>query len=429
MLADEKGQVVYKNIGLVDRDKSKITKLLDGMLQEQSEVKTVTIDGSAYMPRTLERSGESQKARRRDRFPSLACASDGKVYLVFTTNCNSNSDVFMRVFDGKAWSQDKPVAATPADEYDGRVMVDKQNRVWVSWTSNADGKNYNIFATTFSNPAEPVKPVQITDANDDAMHSRMACDNKGRIWMTYYKWEKMGQASRDKEVYVRRWEGGKWSDEIQVSPTDVPVYEDHSDPAITTYDDSVIVCWSWDFHRPKGYTKESQGPTIFARSIADDLGLGKPVAVSGKEIDMTPAIIVGNDKRIWYAWDSLGRLQKTLCLKDMNITGRNRGADTRELNKPAINICTPSFAISPTGVITLFWSQTLNGRQWVLKQSELDPKANCWQKPKTIESKGNPRYCSASYDKKGQLWVSYSAETDIGHEIIVRKLERNRNTH
>lgn len=432
MLADKKGQVVYKNNALIESEMSKITGLLDSMLRQQPEVEVVTADGVSYMPATLQRSGESKKARRCDRFPSLACGPDGKVYVVFTTNRNGNSDVFIRVFDGKVWSGDKPVAATAADEYDGMVVADKQNRVWVSWTSNADGKNYNIFVTSFVEPAESFAAEQITHAYDDAMHARMACDNQGSVWVTYYKWLKEGGrgggASRDKEVYIRRWKDGIWWDEVQVSPTDVPWYEDHSEPAITAYGNKAIVCWSWDYHQPKGYTKDAKEPTIFARSISNALKPGKIVAVSGKNIDVTPTIAIGKDGRIWCAWDSLGREEnldserKNLCVGEVTFTDSPR-AEILMLSKAVVNVCTPSFAVSPTGIVTLAWSETSDLKGWVLKQAEFDQVHNRWSRAKTIESKGNPRYCSAAYDGKGQLWIAYSEETDIGREIIITKLK------
>ena len=80
MLADQQGRIVYKKSGLVTREEPTIQRLLDNMLKEQPQVKPVTLDGVAYMPATLQRSGESQAPRRRERFSSLACGPDGKVY-------------------------------------------------------------------------------------------------------------------------------------------------------------------------------------------------------------------------------------------------------------------------------------------------------------------------------------------------------------
>ena len=423
MLVDQNGQVVYKKNGLIDTEQKTIERLLNQILQSKSNLKTVSLNGISYMPATLERSGETTKELLRERFSSLACALDGRVYVVFTTNRNGNSDVFIRMFDGKAWSEDKPIAVTDADEYDGAIAIDKQNRVWVSWTSNADGKNYNIFVTSFNNVSQPLKPVQVTQADDDAMHARIACDRNDNIYLTYYKWHRIRQWSRDKEIYIRQCKNGKWSDEVQVSPTDVSQYEDHSDPSITSFGDSAIVCWSWDFHRPKGYTRKASEPSIFIRLIGNNLKLGKITAVSGFHIDMTPTIAVDGDGNIRCAWDSLGRKGKTLCVKVMHITGKTVQKDIQILSGPVINICSPTLAKSPTGQITLIWCETKDGNNWVLKRASLNTSSNRWSLTETVESKGNPRFCSSAYDRTGKLWISYSVETDQGREISIRNLE------
>ena len=430
MLADQRGRIVYKKSGLITREEQTIQKLLDNMLKGQPQVEPLRLDGVTYMPATLQRSGESGTPRRRERFSSLACGPDGKVYVVFTTNRNGNSDVFVRKFDGKAWSEDRPVAETAADEYDPMIVIDAQNRAWMSWTTNADGKNYNIFTITLADAATSVKPVQVTRAADDAMHARMACDRKGNVYLTYYKWHKMGQWSRDKEVYARRWMGKMWSNEVRVSPTDVSEYEDHSDPAIAGCDRGAVICWSWDFHRPRGYTAQAEAATIFARRIDDELKLGKIVPISGKQIDLTPALGASDDEHIWCAWDSLGRedgpriYRKTLHIRQVTSEAQGGRTESMKFSEPVINVCTPTFAVSPDGVMSLLWSQTSDGASWVLKRADFDPKRNEWSKPHTAESKGNPRYCSAGYDGSGELWVSYSVQTEMGREIAARKLPK-----
>ena len=69
------------------------------------------------------------------------------MYVAYTTNRDGTQDVYLRVFDGQKWLPDRPIAATEADEFDGTVIVDQENRPWVSWTSNAGGPQYNIFVT------------------------------------------------------------------------------------------------------------------------------------------------------------------------------------------------------------------------------------------------------------------------------------------
>ena len=428
MLADRTGKIVYKVNSPHEAEWRELRSILSKMLSTSSPVKTVMRDGVAYMGPTLERTGEHQERRICERFPSVACGADGKVYVVFTTNRNSSSDIFLRVFDGKAWSQDIGIAATGSDEYDGSVLVDKEGRVWITWTSNSVGNKYDIFATSFTNPANPGAAMQLTDSADDAMHSRMACDDKGRIWVTYYKWHKLGRYSRDKEIYLRRFEQGEWSREVQLSPMDVPAYEDHSEPGVSARGNGVVVVWSWDFHRPnKGYSNEAEGPTIFMRPVGDKLRPGKLSSVSARDIDVTPAVVSSVEGRIWCAWDSLNRNQrKSICVANPYVGRDNPAGRIQALSGPAANVCSPCLVLDCSGRPTLLWSQTEDSQRWVLKRAAFDAENKQWSAPKTIESQGNPRYCSGACDGRGNVWISYSVETNLGREITARKLEKQR---
>ncbi len=421
MLADHSGKIVYRINSPHEKDWSDLRGILNKMLSVPLSKKTIIRDGIAYMPSTLQRSGEMERQRMCEGFPSVACGTNGHVYVVFTTNRNGSSDVYIRGFDGYKWSEDVPVAATAVDEYDGTVLVDKEGRIRVCWTSNAGGRNYDVFTMSFSASLDPGTPVRLTRSDDDAMHPRMACDEKGRIWITYYKWHKMGRYSRDKEVYLRRLENGRWSQEIQISPTDVPRYEDHSDPAISSYGNGVIIAWSWDFHPPnKGYSRQAGAPTVFIRAITGNMNLSDISCVSGKDIDVTPVLVTSDTRQIWCAWDGLSRNQrKKLCVGNPNVGRNNPVNRILPLSKPVINVCSPCFAKGPAGQLTLLWSETEDGSKWVLKRSDLNTD-NQWSTPSPIESAGSPRFCSAAYDLQGQLWLTYTAQTKQGRELVVK---------
>ena len=109
MLADAAGKMVYKVNGPEKKDWSELRSILNKMLSTPIPNETVIRDGIAYMPAALQRSGEVEKQRLCERFPSIACGPDGRIYVVFTTNRNGSSDVFIRVFDGAKWSEDMPM--------------------------------------------------------------------------------------------------------------------------------------------------------------------------------------------------------------------------------------------------------------------------------------------------------------------------------
>ena len=389
MLADREGKIVYKVNRPNENDWLELKNILNKMLLTPAASKKITCDGVEYMSQTLQRTKETEKPRLCERFPSIACGPDGKVYVVFTSNRNGSQDIFMRFFDGQKWSDDIPIAVTAADEYDGTVLIDKKGQICVCWTSNANSKTYEIFFNSFMSPFQQGTPIKVTNSDDDTMHARMACDEKNIIWIAYYKWHKAGKYSRDKEVYLCRLENGHLSGELQISPKDVPWYEDHTEPAIFAYNDGVVVAWNWDFHpASKAYSNQAGGPTIFIRQINNDMTLGKISSVSGKNIDVTPSVAVSDNGQIWCSWDSQGAKQyKSICVRNANPGSNNTPSEIQALSKPVANICTPTLVAGSKNCLTLLWSESEDNTNWVLKSAKLDTQnKKAWTDIKVIES-------------------------------------------
>ena len=223
MLVDPNGQVLYKCNNLIDRD-TELMQQIRKFKKESFPAETKTADGVFYMASTLQRSGEIEKTLQNERFTAVAAGPDGQVYTVFTSLNNGNGDIVMRIYDGTTFSTDIPIAATDADEYDGTVLVDNKNQVWVCWTSNAVDNKYQIHLTSLKDIRDGRQSIIVSKSKDDAMHGRMTADDSGNLWITYYQWHNMGQNSRDKEVYLRKYSNGAFSEEVRISPTDVPVY-------------------------------------------------------------------------------------------------------------------------------------------------------------------------------------------------------------
>jgi hypothetical protein len=423
MLVGPDGKVKFQRTSLVDREQ-KLISLIKEAKATHPAISPKLVDGIAYMPGTLERSGEAKEPRPCERFSSLAAGPDGKVYLALTASRANNSDIVMRTWDGQAWSDDIPVAATEADEYDGTVIVGKNNDVWICWTSNAQDSMYNIFVTNLQSVLTGTQPTRVTDAADDAMHGRMACDTRGRPWITYYQWHKNRTGiSRDREIYARRLDGTRLSQAIQISPTDVSIYEDHTDPGIIRMGKDMMVCWSWDYHQPKGYTTKALSPSIFARTINTELiPTSRAFHLSQRQIDMVPMLGYGAQEGAWCAWDSLvgGPNSKSLCVR--SLTANTAIGETLTISKGLRHLCSPCFAFSGEQDGVLVWCQTRDGQDWSLERSVLNPKNKQWSQPHTLALEGNPRYSSAVYDTKGQLWVAYSRETPRGRRVICRQI-------
>ena len=421
VLANSEGNVIYQTNNPKEDDYKSIYNLLKSNAKP-TKIELTSRNGIYYMPATIVRNNKPEKVYRCERFGSIACAPNGKNYLVFTASDKNSCDILMRQYDGNQWSEDIPVANSDADEYDGSVLVDNTGKVWICWTSNAREKQYNVFITSLNNSGKVQPPYQLTHSDDDAMGPRMTCDNQGNLWVTYYRWQKRNGSSRDKEVYVRKLSHNKWSDEIQVSPTDVPWYEDHTEPAITPYKDGVMVAWNWDFHSPiERYSKYANSPTIFMRPVNAQMELGKAVSISSKNIDVTPTLIASGEQ-ILCAWDSATRM-KNLSYATVNP---NQDANPKNIfqQETVSNVCTPCLTDSMDGTISLIWSETKNGSKWWLKHMSYQPNSQQWSTPTVILKDGNPRFPSAAYDSKGQLWIACSVETENGRKITVKTISK-----
>jgi len=416
MLVDETGEIMYQCNNLVERDKT-FMQQMQAIAKDRRPTETRAIGDVPYRKRTLEHNGEQDQPRRNERFASIACGTSGDVYTVYTEEEGGDSNVCVRIERAGGSPEILKAAATEADEYDGTVIVDAQGRGWVLWTSNRLGNAYNIYLSSLADLREGKPALLVSQSKEDCMHGRMAADHSG-LWITYYKWQRMGRTSRDKEVYVRHYDGQSLSEEQHVSPEDVPTYEDHTDPAVAVLNGRPVVCWSWDFHKPQGYTQEAASPTIFARAMNASGALERTFHVSGKAIDMTPVLGRCGDS-LWCAWDSLGYRSKSLCIREIGPNGVSGGEQV--IAKDLVNVCSPAFAFyqGDRGVLT--WSQTENGKDWALWKADYNAKDKTWGKPSAIVSEGNPRFGSCAYDSQGTLWLACSVQTEEGRQITVRE--------
>jgi hypothetical protein len=424
MLVDPNGQVVYKCNNLIDRDRE-LMQQLQKYENESFRAETKTADGIFYPASALQRSGEDKKPLQNDRFTSIAAGAGGQVYAVFTSLKNGNSDIILRICNDKSSDKEIPTAATDADEYDGTVLVNNENQVWVCWTSNAVDDRYQIHLTSLKDAREGRESIIVSKSKDDAMHGRMTADESGTLWITYYQWHNIGRNSRDKEVYLRKYSNGAFSEEIHISPADVPSYEDHTDPSISFTDGQVFVSWSWDFHRPKGYPQDAREPTIFVRSVSPNIALGKPFHLSGRWIDSAPVLSKAYNNALWCSWDSLG-FRGRVCRKTLYVRSLNAPDEIGKefaIAENLVNVCSPCFAFDAGRKGVLTWSQSENGKGWSLWKSEYDSDRNCWKQPAVVISEGNPRFGSCVYDNQGKLWVAYSFQTDKGREVAVKQVD------
>ncbi len=377
--------------------------------------------GTVYAPPV-----KDEGAIVRQRTPSLAAGPAGELHLAYSSDENGTGDVLLRSFEGGKWSKDVPVASTKADEYAPTTVSVGKGQALVAFVSNEKGL-YDIH-TAVVKDGKVQKRQQITKSRNDAMAPALGGGGKVEPWLAWYEWSRMGDLSRDREVFAAAFKRGGWSRPIQVSPREVPAYEDHADPSIAPDGKGgAWVAWAWDYHGTLPQKPPVDENSIFMRRVDGSMKLGEILAAgfrgSGRARDYTPSVAIASDGIPWVAWDnshksSLGYNAKALFVN--RLTGKDfedqvEGAASRGA------IDSPRLLADPKGGLHLLWNQD-GGGTWEVWVRPIGTKS--MGEPRRLELKAkNPRYPAACFDSSGRLWVAYSDAVRPRWEVRVEGVE------
>jgi len=222
--------------------------------------------------------------------PSIMRAKDGKIWVVWSTNRNGNYDIYYKVYDGISWSLDENLTTDPNVDELPSIMQASDGNIWVVWSTNRNG-NYDIYYKTYNGTAwSSDKPLTFLAADDWDPSIVQTAD--GDIWVAWV---------RNNDIYYMTYNGTKWSPDNALV-TD-PNFDLH--PSIMqASNDNIWVVWDSDriSEQDDIYWKVYDNQT---RRWSSDTTL----TFDGAD-DLAPSIMQSVDGTIWIAWASwrLGNL-------------------------------------------------------------------------------------------------------------------------
>lgn len=401
-----KSQVAEDPTGFEKAVDEALAKLAGPNLKEAAFVE----GGTVYAPQVKE---EGRIVH--ERTPDLAAGPSGELQLAYVTDESGTNDVMLRTWKGSSWGTAVPIAATKADEYAPSIVSIAKGQVLVAYVSNENGR-YDVH-TVIAKDGKPVRREQVTRSADDAMAPTLARGPKGDVWLAWYEWAKMGEPSRDREVFVSRLASSGRSEPLRVSPRDVPTYEDHADPAVAPDGKGgAWVAWAWDYH---GTLRTKKPPveenSIFVRHVSPSLELEEILAAGyrgeGRARDYTPSIALGRDGTPWVAWDNSHKASLGYGAKAVMVN-RLSGEDFAEQTEVAATsgpIDSPALLVDPKGGLHVLWGQGAQGG-WEIWLREIGPAKAGGPRRLRVEGK-SPRHPRGCFDSKGRLWVAYTDAT------------------
>jgi len=224
-----------------------------------------------------------------DMAPSIMRAKDNKIWIVWSSNRNGNNDIFYKVYDGVSWSQDDNLTTDPNIDELPSIMHASDDKIWISWSTNRTG-NFEIFYKTSSDNGatwSPDTPLPYAEEKRDKNPSIMQARD-GKIWVV---WE------RDDDICYKTSSdnGATWSPDNRLTAD--PNFDSHPSIMQTSDDDIWVV---WDSDRISGqddiYYKvydNQTGRWSLDTRLATDL-----------DNDFMPSIMQATDQTIWIIWAS-----------------------------------------------------------------------------------------------------------------------------
>lgn len=431
VLVDPEGRIAGRWLGVTEEGKwvDALAKL-DACLERADggpPKGSYCLDGKCY----VRRAGSAWENE-----PALAADGAGNLHLVYTREVGGCGDLFERTLTGDTWSEPARITTSAGDDYAPALCHDGERGLRLVWCSNRgpSGK-YDIWTCRWDGSAwSPAEQVSKTD--DDAARPRCVVDAQGNFWVTYYRWMAWGpRRSRDREVFVRYHDGRAWSAELQISPTDVPRYEDHADPAIAADGaGNVWVAWAWDTHPEEG--KWAYDPTfgsaVFARQLRANqpmsqvqlVGMRAPSIAAAKrsaQWAFAPEVMCRSDVP-WFAFAAHAPGGEHACA----ITRYEVGSGFPAPERLGINssfVCTPRLISDPAGGLVAIWSAKLSANDTV-QLARLDASGS-WSPGRVVWSDPEASLWLpvGAFDAAGRLWLAAVRTAPSVCEVVVKRVD------
>lgn len=143
-----------------------------------------------------------------DRRPSVMQAADGKIWVVWYTRRTGNNELFCKVFDGIAWSDDTQLTYDLSSDWEPSIIQALDGKIWVFWSSFRTGDYEIFYKTSTDNGASWSSDTPLTisiTSWDEAPAATQTRDGKILV-----AWQ-ADRSGKDYDLYYKIYDGSSWS--------------------------------------------------------------------------------------------------------------------------------------------------------------------------------------------------------------------------
>jgi len=244
------------------------------------------LDGNVIAERIPAAEMVSTPASNND-FPSVVALPQGRLVTAWVAFRDNKTEILTRTFDGRAWSDMRPIPANHADIYMVKLGREGASNAVAVWSAHVDG-NWDLYASRLQGDTWTAAERLTTDAQPDIFPTT-ATDSKGALWVAW-----MGFRNGKSDVFARSFDGRSWSAEQRVSTSAANDWA----PSLAT-DSKGGVYVAWDSYDKGNYD-------VLMRKLHNGTwSAAQPIADTAK-FEANVSIACDRQDRLWAAWNESG---------------------------------------------------------------------------------------------------------------------------
>ena len=122
-----------------------------------------------------------------DENPSIIQAKNGFIWVVWATDRNGNYDIYYKTSYnyGSSWSGDTPLTTDPDFDENPSVIQASDGSIWVVWTTDRHGNQYELYYANSSDCGSTWSENRLTSVNVDDIGPSITKTDEGTIWIAW----------------------------------------------------------------------------------------------------------------------------------------------------------------------------------------------------------------------------------------------------
>jgi hypothetical protein len=218
--------------------------------------------------------------------PAIAALPGGDMAVAWVAYRDRADRILLRIRRHRSWSTAEEVTPHSADIWRCSLSSDREGNLWIFW-SQREGDRWQVWARhQAAGKWSAAEPVATEGTN--SFHSATAASD-GNVFVVY-----QGFRGRQSDIFLKRWQRGRWSEEMRVSESPANDWE----PSVAAGSDGTAYI-AWD-----GYDRGNYD--IFFRSFREGSLSPVEALTSSPNFQAHAAIALDAQGRPWVAWDESG---------------------------------------------------------------------------------------------------------------------------